>query len=465
MNVTHYSLILLLSLSLAESLPAQTLLTNAVSVADMEKLAKAGDAEAQVKLGLYIVNNRIAEKYGDAINWFQKSAAQGNSSAEFNLGFMCQAGIGGPVSLPEALKWYRSSAAKGNYYAQSQLGLLYVEGNGVPKDYTEAFKYLKPASDKGWPPAMSLLGVMYAEGLGVTQDEAGAAKLLEAAAGKGDAKAAEQLKRLQDRMNFAEMKAAAERGDAEAQFKMGNFYSNEGATQNFPEAKKWLVQAAAKGYGEAGFYLGSMALTGAGQEKDYAEAYKWFLESARSGYSRGCTGLGVLHANGFGVKQDYNEAKTWLLKGAERNDSEAAIQLGLLAQNGLAGPRSSEEAKKWFERAREQGHPKAAEYLDNLAKGTIATPAGRDPFSRSPSITPQVPETPKAPDTLLLKGISGSGARRLALINNQTFAAGETASVRVGSASRKVKCIEIRDKSVVISVEGDTATQELFLKP
>ncbi|MBC8003463.1 MAG: hypothetical protein H7X97_12825, partial [Opitutaceae bacterium] len=65
MNVTHYSLILLLGLSLVGLLPAQKLVTNAVSVADMEKLAKAGDAEAQVKLGLYIVNNRIADKYGD----------------------------------------------------------------------------------------------------------------------------------------------------------------------------------------------------------------------------------------------------------------------------------------------------------------------------------------------------------------------------------------------------------------
>ena len=465
MNLTHLSLLLLLSLALAESVPAQKLVTNSVSAADLEKLAKAGDAEAQVKLGLYIINNRISDKYGEATTWFQKSAAQGNSSAEFNLGFMCQAGIGGPSSMPEALKWYRSSAAKGNYYAQSQLGLLYVEGNGVPKDYAEAFKFLKPASDKGWPPAMSLLGVMYAEGLGVPRDETTAVKLLKSAAGKGDAKAAEQLKSLQGRMGFDELKAAAELGDSDAQFKMGDFYSTEGATQNFVEAKKWLVQAAAKGHGEASFYLGSMAMTGIGQNKDYAEAYKWFLESARKGFSKGCTGLGVLYANGFGVKQDYNEAKTWLLKGAERHDGGANIQLGLLAQNGLAGPRSSEEAKKWFERARDEGHPKASEYLDNLAKGTIATPAGRDPFSRPPSVAPQVPETPKAPDTLLLKGISGSGNRRLALINNQTFAAGETASVHVGNSSKKVKCVEIREKSVVISAEGDAANQELFLKP
>ena len=466
MNLTQRCLLLVLALSLAGSVPAQqTLVTNAVSVGDLEKMAKTGDPEAQVKLGLYIVNNHIAEKYGDAINWFQKSAAQGNSSAEFNLGFMLQAGIGGEANLPEALKWYRRSAGKGNYYAQSQLGLLYVEGNGVPKDYTEAFKYLKPASDKGWPPAMSLLGVMYAEGLGVPVDETMALKLLETAASKGEARGAEQLKRLQDRMSFAELKASAERGDAEAQFKMGNFYSNEGAAQNFAEAKKWLVQAAAKGQGEASFYLGSMALSGAGQEKNYAEAYQWFLESARKGYSRGCTGLGIIHANGFGVKQDFNEAKTWLLKGAERGDNEAAIQLGLLAQNGLAGPRSAEEARKWFERARELGHPKAAEHLENLAKGTAPAPVGRDPFSRPSSVERQIPDPARAPDTLLLKGISGAATRRLALINNQTFAPGETASVHVGAASKKVKCVEIREKSVVISVEGEAAPRELFLKP
>lgn len=465
MNVTQRCLLLLLTLSLAGSLPAQKLVTNSVSVGDLEKLAKAGDSEAQVKLGLYIVNNHITEKYGDAINWFQKSAAQGNSSAEFNLGFMLQSGIGGPANLPEALKWYRRSAEKGNYYSQSQLGLLYADGNGVPKDYTEAFKWLKPAADKGWPPAMSLLGVMYAEGLGVAKDETLALKLLESAGSKGEARGAEQLKRLRERMDFSEMKAAAELGDPESQFKMGNFFSNEGATQNFVEAKKWLVQAAAKGHGEAGYYLGSMALSGAEQEKDYAEASKWFLESARNGYSKGCTGLGILWANGLGVKQDYSEAKTWLLKGAERGDNEAAIQLGLLAQNGVAGPRSSDEARKWFERARELGHPKAAGYLENLATGGPPAAVGRDPFSRPPTAALQVPDAPKAPDTLLLKGISGSASRRLALINNQTFADGETSSVHVGAASKKVKCIEIREKSVVISVEGEAAPREISLKP
>ena len=55
---------------------------------------------------------------------------------------------------------------------------------------------------------------------------------------------------------------------------------------------------------------------------------------------------------------------------------------------------------------------------------------------------------------LTLKSISGTGSKKLALINNQTFALGETAKVRLGDGEVKVRLEEIRDKSVIVIVEG-----------
>lgn len=65
---------------------------------------------------------------------------------------------------------------------------------------------------------------------------------------------------------------------------------------------------------------------------------------------------------------------------------------------------------------------------------------------------------------LSLKGITGSKGRRLALINNQLFETGEQATVRVPTGQIKVRCVEIRDHSVIITVDGGSDTKELRLK-
>jgi len=70
---------------------------------------------------------------------------------------------------------------------------------------------------------------------------------------------------------------------------------------------------------------------------------------------------------------------------------------------------------------------------------------------------------PKYTD-LTLKSISGAGSKRLALINNQTFALGESAKVRLGAGEVKVRLEEIRDKSVVVTIDGKPGRKELKLK-
>jgi thioredoxin-related protein len=70
---------------------------------------------------------------------------------------------------------------------------------------------------------------------------------------------------------------------------------------------------------------------------------------------------------------------------------------------------------------------------------------------------------PKRYDELKLTGLSGSASRRLAIINNQTFAPGETARVKLKDAEVKVLCKEIRAKSVVVQLDGASDPKELFL--
>ena len=65
---------------------------------------------------------------------------------------------------------------------------------------------------------------------------------------------------------------------------------------------------------------------------------------------------------------------------------------------------------------------------------------------------------------LALKGISGSKGQLLAIINNATMAAGELAEVKVGGRTVKIRCREIRDRSVLIELEGGGEVKELKLR-
>jgi hypothetical protein len=76
--------------------------------------------------------------------------------------------------------------------------------------------------------------------------------------------------------------------------------------------------------------------------------------------------------------------------------------------------------------------------------------------------TPVVPTA--VPDTLVLKGISGAGQHRFALINNATFEAREHGKVRVGQATLTVNCLEIGNDSVTIQIDGSPEKTQLFLR-
>jgi hypothetical protein len=92
---------------------------------------------------------------------------------------------------------------------------------------------------------------------------------------------------------------------------------------------------------------------------------------------------------------------------------------------------------------------------------------GKDPFfphsirrGTAELVNPNVPLTDVR--DLVLKGISGGKDRRLAMINNRTVENGEELDFKFGSRTVKVHCVEIREKSVVIRVDGQS--KELFLR-
>jgi hypothetical protein len=99
----------------------------------------------------------------------------------------------------------------------------------------------------------------------------------------------------------------------------------------------------------------------------------------------------------------------------------------------------------------------------------------RDPFfpnsarrgaSKLASVPAVAPETPKAKpvDLLELKGIAGPPSRRFALVNGQLLSVGEEAYVSTSAGSIKVKCVEISENSVVLTINDEQQKKELRLR-
>jgi hypothetical protein len=63
--------------------------------------------------------------------------------------------------------------------------------------------------------------------------------------------------------------------------------------------------------------------------------------------------------------------------------------------------------------------------------------------------------------SLKLGMISGVGSNRIATINGQPFAEGESHALTIDSTKRVVRCTEIRQQSVVLTISGDSQLREL----
>lgn len=73
----------------------------------------------------------------------------------------------------------------------------------------------------------------------------------------------------------------ADRGDAEAQNSLGDFYLNGwGVTKDAAEAMKWFSKAADQKYADAQFNIGGMYEDGTGVKQDAVQAYKWYSLAA-----------------------------------------------------------------------------------------------------------------------------------------------------------------------------------------
>ncbi len=163
-----------------------------------------------------------------------------------------------------------------------------------------------------------------------------------------------------ERKRFEEIKAKAEKGDADAQSNLGDmYYEGRSVPKDEAEAMKWLRKAAEQGHAFAQFNLGVMYEFGRGVPKDEAEAAKWYRKAAEQGYAAAQHNLGLMYARGRGVPKDDAEAVKWYRKAVDQGRAEAQYNLGFMYDHGRGVPQNPGEAVKWFRKSAEQGHAEA----------------------------------------------------------------------------------------------------------
>ena len=246
----------------------------------------------------------VADDYASAYRTYKATAAMGDASAQFYVGYFTYNGMGVAQDYKEAVEWYKKSANQGDARAQCNLGICYENGNGVDKDLSQAFYWY-------------------------TQ--------------------------------------SAKQNNATAQYNLGDcYYNGKGTKQNYKQAVVWFTKAAEQNQSDAVKMIGTAYYQQGTQlllAKKYKGAFNSFVLSAEHGRNaKAQIRLGDCYSYGWGTNKKPRKAEEWyrkayesFLKDAEEGDASAYIELADCYISGRGVEYNIQEAVKWLKKAREQG--------------------------------------------------------------------------------------------------------------
>jgi TPR repeat protein len=160
--------------------------------------------------------------------------------------------------------------------------------------------------------------------------------------------------------DFESTKRAAERGDAQAQYQLGQMYDEDTVdhrARSDAVAARWYRKAAQQGHGQAQYRLGYLHEAGKGVTQSDAEAVQWYRMAAEQGFAEAQYKLGDMYAHGRGVAKSYTEAMKLYRKLAEQGHAQAQSSLAYMYLRGegvAQNTQSDAEAVKWFLKSVEQ---------------------------------------------------------------------------------------------------------------
>ena len=152
----------------------------------------------------------------------------------------------------------------------------------------------------------------------------------QAMATKGDMKGAVEL-----------LKAAAEKGNAEAANAIGELYlSGQGVTPSAPEAARWFQQAADASLPLAMVNLGILLMQGAeGVQADPDKSQFLIRAAAEEGFAPAQAIMGKQAEKNGNDDGDPVEARAWYEKAAAQENADGLLAMARFHDEGIGGPR------------------------------------------------------------------------------------------------------------------------------
>ncbi len=345
------------------------------------KSAEQGNSDGQWRLGnCYAFGRGVDKDYGKAAEWYRKSAEQGNSKAQWRLGVCYYNGLGVDKDYGKAAEWYRKSAEQGDSKAQWRLGVCYAFGRGVDEDYGKAVEWFKKAAEQGDSGGQWRLGYFYEFGKGVDKDYGKAVEWYTKSAEQGDSDGQWRLGYCyefgqgvdKDYGKAVEWyRKSAEQGNSVGQWRLGYCYEfGRGVDKDYGKAAEWYTKSAEQGNSVGQWRLGYCYYNGQGVDEDYGKAAEWYRKSAEQGNSVGQWRLGYCYEFGQGIDRDYGKAAEWYTKSAEQGDSVGQRRLGYCYELDRGVDKDYGKALEWYRKAAEQGNTEAKKKLELLGENT-----------------------------------------------------------------------------------------------
>jgi TPR repeat protein len=286
--------------------------------------ANQGHRRGQATLARFLHSKLLREhflSYNDAqylperleiSKWHLLAAEQGDGDSQERMGSYCLHGSHGLSKDPtEAIRWYKLAVEQGISGAQYSLGKCYLNGDGVDKDLNEAFRLFQLSADNGSMSGLFAVIRCIDRGEGVTLNISKAIELF-----------VENFRK--NHVIHYEIAEIVEEGSPELQCYIGIGLMNPTNCswfKNVDQGVKLLRKAAEKGFAEAQFRLALFCQDDPTWREEPNESLKWIRIAANQGHAASQIELSNRYADGVGVPLDDVLAYMWAnLAGVSGNE-------------------------------------------------------------------------------------------------------------------------------------------------
>ncbi|HUS97695.1 MAG TPA: hypothetical protein VMX97_13230, partial [Hyphomicrobiaceae bacterium] len=138
----------------------------------MRIAAANGEPSAEFEVGARFAEGKgVQQDFEQAVKWYTRAATRSFALAQYRLATLYERGLGVKKDLARAKVWYERAASQGNVKAMHNLAVLSAgSSKGGAPDYGTAARWFKEAAMRGLKDSQFNLAILHETGLGVNRD-------------------------------------------------------------------------------------------------------------------------------------------------------------------------------------------------------------------------------------------------------------------------------------------------------